>query len=45
MQQWLEVIHAAGDVLAFTAAFTNLAITIISHRTARDLTSPSGSGH
>jgi hypothetical protein len=32
MQQWLDVIQAAGDLLAFAAALTNLTIAITSRR-------------
>ncbi|TWJ21066.1 hypothetical protein [Micromonospora endolithica] len=42
MQQWLDVIQATSNFLAFAAALTNLTIAITSRRTPSGRRSPSG---
>lgn len=42
MQQWLDVIQAISDLLAFAAALTNLTIAIIGRRRPSGRRSRSG---
>ncbi|WP_435204926.1 hypothetical protein [Micromonospora sp. bgisy143] len=42
MQQWLDVIQATSDLLAFAAALTNLTIALASRRRPSDRRSRSG---